>query len=76
MSSSIVRLYGKRAPTKKQIDRAVWVRKFTQKKNRPPNLSEVAKRFKISIPTAWETMQRINKNDGTCPMCGARFTNK
>ena len=73
MSSSIVKLYGIRPPTKKQVERQKWVARFTAKNQRPPTYKEIATRFNISIPTAWETMQRVEKNTKACHTCGRDY---
>lgn len=71
MSSSInIRLSGKTKPTKKQVERGVWVKNFLDKNKRHPTLKETSDRFHISIPTCWETLQRLNKNTDTCAYCG------
>jgi len=73
MSSSIVKLFGARAPTKRQKEVQKWVAGFTTKNKRPPILREIADRFNITKATAWETMQRIEKNTKACYKCGRDF---
>ena len=73
MSSSIVKLYGKRRPTKKQTERRKWVDTFTHLFDRPPTLGEIGAKFGISKVSAWETMQRLEKNTDCCPMCGRNY---
>ena len=59
-----------RKPSKLQIERLEYIRKFVAKNHRQPTLKEIAEHYRVSIPTAWETVERIGRNINVCKYCG------
>ena len=75
MSSSVnIRLARKRKASQRQAETAKFMIQFTKQHGRQPTLKEIAAKFNITVPSAWERTKRVAKNSNCCAYCGNFLT--